>query len=326
MVMLYSQLFVTPPLPTASFEGQTIIVTGANVGLGKEAARHFARLKAAKLILAVRNTAAGEEAKADIINTTSCDDPSSIEVWHLDLASYESVKAFAARATQTLARIDAVVENAGVAKTRWETAEGHELTITVNVISTFLLALLLLPKLKATAAREVGVEPRLSIVTSSVHGSTDLPEHRRGQNTTTFEVLDHQPASAAVMRRRYATSKLLEILVCRQLSPRLEGSGVILNFLSPGLCHSALGRESGWAFAAVKFLIARTTEVGSRTLVAAAAAGRESHGKYMRDGEVADGELSAFVRSADGDSAAEQVWTELSAILEEIQPGVTKNI
>ncbi|RMZ82606.1 hypothetical protein DV738_g1677, partial [Chaetothyriales sp. CBS 135597] len=250
----------------------------ANVGLGKEAARHFARLKASKLILAVRNIAAGEEAKDDIIRSLTTRGDS-----------------FAQRATQTLSRIDAVVENAGVAKTRFDTAEGHELSITVNVISTFLLALLLLPKLKVTAS-EFDVEPRLSIVSSNVHSWTDLPEHRH-PGRTTFDVLDDPPPTEpAVMRRR------------------------------PGLCHSALGRESGWAFATVKFLMARTTEVGSRTLVAAAAAGRESHGKYMRDSVVDDGELSAFVRSPEGDKAAEQVWTELSAILEEIQPGVTNNI
>ncbi|RMD39841.1 hypothetical protein DV735_g5285, partial [Chaetothyriales sp. CBS 134920] len=69
MVVLYSQLFVTPPYPTASFEGQTIIVTGSNVGLGKEAARYIARFKASKLILGFRNTAAGEEAKDDIVRS-----------------------------------------------------------------------------------------------------------------------------------------------------------------------------------------------------------------------------------------------------------------
>lgn len=83
----HSQLFVQPKYPTQSFAGQTIIITGSNVGLGKEAARHIARLGASKLILAVRNVEAGEEAKRDIENTTKCG-KSVIEVWKLDLASY----------------------------------------------------------------------------------------------------------------------------------------------------------------------------------------------------------------------------------------------
>ena len=65
---------------------------------------------------------------------------------------------------------------------------------------------------------------------------------------------------------------------------------------------------------------------GSRTLVAAAEAGPESHGKYMHDGKVDDGALSAFVKSDDGKKAAVKVWDELSEILERIQPGVTKDL
>lgn len=83
----YSQLFVRPAIPTKSFAGQTVIITGSNVGLGKEAARHIVALGASKLILAVRNIKAGEEAKKDIENTTQCG-KSVIEVWQLDLASY----------------------------------------------------------------------------------------------------------------------------------------------------------------------------------------------------------------------------------------------
>ena len=92
---LYSQFFVTPPYPAYDFTGQTVIVTGSNTGLGLEAARHFARLNCAKLILAVRTKSKGEEAKESILastkRTSDC-----IEVWDLDLSSTASVKAFGA--------------------------------------------------------------------------------------------------------------------------------------------------------------------------------------------------------------------------------------
>ena len=66
--------------------------------------------------------------------------------------------------------------------------------------------------------------------------------------------------------------------------------------------------------------------MGSRTLVAAAAAGEESQGQYMSDGKVADQDLSPFVKSEEGKEAQRKVWKELSGILETIQPGITSGI
>ncbi|KAI9861852.1 MAG: hypothetical protein M1824_001963 [Vezdaea acicularis] len=318
MGFLYSQFFVTPTYPTTSFAGQTVIVTGSNVGLGKEAARHFARLGASKIILAVRNIKAGEEAKRNIETSTKCD-ASVIEVWSLDLCSYDSVKSFADRASN-LPRLDVLLENAGVATRNFAVAAGHERTITVNVISTFLLLLLMLPKLKSSA-KEFGTKPRLIVVSSEVHARTEFPEWKA---PSTFDALDNEPS--ARMSERYPTSKLLEVLTVRQIAPKLEGSGVILNMLSPGFCHSELSRDAGLFLTIMKLFLARSTEVGSRTLVAAAVAGEESHGKYMVDGQVNDGVLSNFVKSEDGRKASEKVWKELSEILESIQPGVTNNL
>lgn len=137
---LYSQLFVTPPYPTHDFTGQAVILTGSNTSLGLEAARHFARLNCAKLILAVRTLSKGEKAKESILastkRTSRC-----IEVWNLDLPSTASVKAFATRAQQ-LDRLDVLVENAGIlhSPTFTATADGNEIELQTNVISPFLLA------------------------------------------------------------------------------------------------------------------------------------------------------------------------------------------
>src|SRR5256885_745444 len=163
---LWSQLFFTPPYPAADFSGQTVIVTGSNVGLGLEAARHFARLNCAKLILAVRTVSKGEKAKESILSSTKRT-ADCIEVWPLDLSSSASVKAFAQRA-DGLERLDILVENAGVNVAGWELMEGVEATLQVNVINTFLLALLMLPKLRATRKR-YGTAPHLEIVSSGAH-------------------------------------------------------------------------------------------------------------------------------------------------------------
>lgn len=170
--LIYSQLLFTPPYPSKHFTRQTIIVTGANCGLGLEAARHFVRLDAGKVILAVRSLEKGEVAKKSI--EASEGKAGIVEVWQLDLASYDSVKHFAKRA-ESLDRLDVVVQNAGIVTTKYTMMEDNESSLTTNVISPFLLGLLILPKLRETAMK-LNVLPRLVFVASFVHFMTQFPE------------------------------------------------------------------------------------------------------------------------------------------------------
>jgi len=140
-------------------------VTGANCGLGLEAARHFVRLNAAKVILACRSLQKGEAAKTDIERTT--DRRHVIEVWQVDLTSFDSVREFCAR-VRNLDRLDILIENAGIATGKFELFEGYESTIAVNVISTFLMALMVLPKLRESAIK-FNMTPRLTIVSSDAN-------------------------------------------------------------------------------------------------------------------------------------------------------------
>lgn len=319
MSFLYSQLFVRLPYPSTSCAGQTIIVTGSNTGLGKEAARHFVRLGAAKVILAVRNTTAGEKAKEDILVSTKAG-KDVVEVWQLDLSSFESIKKFVDRASNELRRVDVLLENAGIAPPKFKLMEGWESGIMVNVIGTFYLALLMLPKLKA-AAKEFNIQPRLTIVSSETHAFPKFPEKTAPE---IFKALNKDAKFDP--GERYPVTKLLEVLLVREMAPRMEGSGVILNIVNPGLCHSELSRDGPWFLEVIKFFIARSTEVGSRTLCAAAFAGGDSHGKYMHDCKVDDGKLSRFVRSDEGKETERRLWEELSAILEGVQPGIMANL
>ena len=240
MGFLYSQLFVTPPYPAHDFTGQTILVTGSNVGLGLEAARHFARMGAAKVIIAVRNVTAGEEAKQSIEASTGR--VGVCEVWPLDLASYSSVKAFR-NMPLGFSGLTWSWKNAGISTEKFSLAEGEERTITVNVISTILLGLLLLPKLRQTAKTHGGPS-YLSIVTSEVHGWTKFPEWKADN---IFESLSYeQTADMTGETGRYPVSKLLQVLAVREMAPKLKNSGVILNMVDPGLCHSSLARDAGW--------------------------------------------------------------------------------
>ncbi|KAH7068506.1 hypothetical protein FB567DRAFT_250698 [Paraphoma chrysanthemicola] len=318
---IHSQLFVTPPAPTGSYAGQTVIVTGSNVGLGLEAARHYTRLGAATVVLAVRSLEKGEAAKRDIESTTGRSDV--VRVMQLDMSSYQSVLDFASTASKTLPRIDIAILNAGIAAGKWAVFEQDESTITVNVVSTFLLAFALLPKLKSTA-QSYNIRPTLTITASEVHEYAPFDE-RKAPDGQIFarlnqEIVNGKPTS---MEQRYQVSKLLEVLAAREFCALHPASTfpVTLNFVNPGLCHSELSRDSGWFLYFLKLVLARTTEVGSRTLVHAGSSGQESHGQYLSDAKITP--PSAFVRSDEGAEVQKRVWDELVAKLEGIKKGIT---
>lgn len=155
-------------VPTTSYAGRTVIVTGANGGLGLEAARHFVRLGAARVILACRSTERGEAAKAGIEQSAS-GSSAVIEVWPLDLCSFDSVRAFCRRAEKDLDRLDVLLANAALLSLdARKMAEGYEMQVTANVISNFLMVLMLLPLMRSTARRH-NVETAVTVVASEAH-------------------------------------------------------------------------------------------------------------------------------------------------------------
>jgi len=210
----------------------------------------------------------------------------------------------------------------GISTRHFALFEENESTITVNVVSTFLLALLLLPVLRRSA-EEFKIRPNLVITASDVHFFTSFPERKA---PSIFDALN-SPKEARMLDR-YNVSKMIEVLVCRALAANemKEAYPVTLNFLTPGLCYSGLVKETGFVGAVVstlKFLFARTTEVGSRTLVHAALAGSETHGQYLADAKIT--KPSKLVLSEEGKVAQEKVWGELKVKLEKIQPGILQN-
>ncbi|KAI1561876.1 FabG Dehydrogenase with different specificities related to short-chain alcohol dehydrogenase [Pyrenophora tritici-repentis] len=321
---LHSQFFVTPPKPTTDLTGKTVIVTGSNVGLGKEAARHFTALNASTVILAVRSLEKGEAARADIEATTGR--KGAVKVMQLDMSSYASVLDFAARAAKDLDRIDIAVLNAGIIRGAgiWEVFEQDESTITVNVVSTFLLAFALLPKMKETAAK-FNTRPTLTVVSSEVHGWSPFNERKAPEGgifaRLNEKVVDGKDVSLAV---RYQTSKLLEVLFVREFCEKYPSGDipVTVNLVNPGYCKSEFQREQSFAAKIGALLLARTTEVGSRTLVHAGVQGEESHGRYFSDSQIT--EPSPYVRSEEGKRDQGRVWRELVGKLEGIMVGVTK--
>jgi retinol dehydrogenase 12 len=123
----YERLW-TLPTSTKDLSGRTIIITGANTGVGFESAKYFYAMNPARLILAVRSISKGQEAKETILSSITKSAPpgqdrgeTNVEVWELDLASFDSVKRFSEKCLRDLGRLDILLENARVIASEWTT-------------------------------------------------------------------------------------------------------------------------------------------------------------------------------------------------------------
>ncbi|MBM6399260.1 SDR family oxidoreductase [Phycicoccus sonneratiae] len=182
--------------------GRRAVVTGANSGIGLVEARELAR-HGADVVLAVRNTAAGEEAARRIRRAGV---PGAVSVEELDLASQESVRRFADRFEGPL---DLLVNNAGVmTPPRYrETADGFELQFGTNHLGHVALTGRLLPRLLEATA------PRVTTVSSIAH--------HRGDGA----VLEGNPREGYDAQKTYGQSKLANLLFADELQRRASAAG-----------------------------------------------------------------------------------------------------
>lgn len=223
-----------PSSPTASFKGQTVIVTGSNTGLGLEAARSITERGASKVIIACRNVEKGNAAARSIQESTSCP-PGTVEVWQLDNGSYASVQAFGERAQAELPRLDALLLNAGIGTRKFRMTEDNEETITTNVVSLALLGFMLHSKLSETG-KNFNTTAHLSITASELYEDAKFKESQvpAGQIFTTLND-EHR----SIMGDRYNVSKLIEIFLVKQMagmSP-VGSSKVAINCVAPGYAY-----------------------------------------------------------------------------------------
>jgi len=302
--------------------GKTAIVTGANSGIGLEAAKHLVEHGASHVILAVRNTGAGETAKFNIQKTNpEC----KIEVWELDLESFSSITAFAKR-TESLNRLDIVILNAGVKQIKYhKSTSGHELNLQVNHLGTALLSLLLMPKLRNTA-KNVGSPSRMTFTTSESHFWTPFNERHapnilaRMDEESSFKEVDDGVEHDQGGMERYSTSKLLNLLWYRELSLLVPEEEIIINGSCPGFVASALHRhETSVTYKLAIETLAYSPKEGAHGLLdAALVKGKESHGGYCQRQKLQ--QPSGFVLSEEGKKAQKQVWKETINLLKKEAP------
>ncbi|XP_048036016.1 dehydrogenase/reductase SDR family member 13 [Megalobrama amblycephala] len=278
---------------TAKLHGKTVVVTGANTGIGKATALDLAR-RGARVILACRDESRAQAAVTDIQMETG---NKEVLYMHLDLASLKSVRSFAENFLQKESRLDILINNAGLV-IDGKTEDGFGKIFGVNHLGHFLLTLLLLDRLK-----ECGPS-RVVTVSSMAHwwGKIDfncINTHKDlGLGNSTLDLL-----------KLYGHSKLCNVLFTHELAKRLQGTKVTCYSLHPGAIKTEIGRHSNlwWRLIMAPFLLLFFSDVDSGAQTSLHCALQEGleplSGRYFSSCAVQNGPAKAR-----DDATAKKLW------------------
>ncbi|KAL5007920.1 hypothetical protein ScPMuIL_013501 [Solemya velum] len=272
--------------------GKTVIITGANTGIGKVTATELAR-RGGRIIMACRDIEKCEQARAEIVLETA---NRNVVCKRLDLASIASIRAFSKNINEKESHLECLINNAGVMRCpKTLTEDGFEMQLGTNHLGHVLLTHLLLDKLKQSA-------PSRIINLSSL-------AHKRGR--INFEDLNsskkYDPSEA------YDQSKLANILFTRELAERLKGTGVTVNAVHPGVVKTELQRHmsvsnsyfSGFFLGPIMWLLLKTPIQGVQTTLRCVLDPKlaEVTGEYFSDCQVTD-----VAPQAKDVKAAKRLW------------------
>ena len=290
--------------------GKLIVVTGANSGTGREAARRLAAA-GATVVMAVRTVAKGERARAEILAEIQAGPRGArVEVRRVDLADLASVREFADGLRAEGTPVDVLINNAGVMAPpdRMTTADGFELQFGSNYLGPFALTLRLLPLLLAAPA------PRVVTMSSGVasYGRIRLDDLQ-------WQRRRYRPNLA------YAQSKLADLMMARHLaavaaerdwnllSTAAHPGYTLTNLQTAG---ASLGRDKPkrTVFNSLRFLPTQEVGPGTEPLLYAATSPDAVSGGYYGPGGllglVGPATVVRIPRSARDDATAARLWTE----------------
>lgn len=275
-------------IPKGIADGQIMLVTGANSGMGLATSAALAAA-GAEVIMLCRN---GSRGKAALDQARELSGSDKLHLMLADLANFDSVTAFAKVFSERFDRLDALINNAGViVLDRQVTKQGFELQFGVNHLGHFLLTLQLSPLLLAiTSSRLINVASGAHKVGKIHFNDVDLSKH--------YNVI-----------RSYSQSKLANILFTQEFASRTADRSIQAASCHPGAVATQMGidRQTGFGRGLTSLLkpFFRTPEEGAATAVMLAlhGPGPDNNGKYFYNGQPAQ-----ISKRADNQEAAQRLW------------------
>lgn len=272
---------------SSDMNGKFCLVTGANSGIGKESALGLARLGAI-VIIVVRDRSKGEAAVSEIRQVSG---NQNVSLMVADLSSMKSVRELAENFRRDYPKLHVLINNAGTyLPKRITTADGYEAVFATNHLGHFLLTNLLLDLLKSSAPS------RIINVTSEAHRGAEID----------FEDLMQEKKYSAF--KAYHQSKLANVLFTYQLAKLLEGTGVTVNCLHPGVARTGFGKDMGGLFSigvklAGPFMMRPAKSAQALVYMASAPELEKVSGKHF-----AKGKEKGSSRESHDTHAAERLW------------------
>jgi NAD(P)-dependent dehydrogenase (short-subunit alcohol dehydrogenase family) len=266
----------------SSMKGKVCMVTGANGSMGKVVATDLAR-RGGTVVLVCPSRDEGESLRRAIIDATG---NHAMHVLTADLSDQSSIRRLVDEFHQGHSALHLLVNNAGAySRKRRLSVDGVELHLAINHLAPFLLTNLLVDTLKASAPS------RVVNVASQAMADSRRVRIGRVPRPVSLDLDDLQSERRFEPMQVYGRAKLALVMCGYALARRLEGTGVTVNALHPGLVATGMVDNAvpWWAkpFLGVIKLFLLSPEEGARTTIYLATAPEvgSTTGKYFRRGK-----------------------------------------